>query len=135
DNFKEMVEKLTGELVIENYPNLEEISLPNHQLTSLTIINCPNLKQINIRNNQLTNLEIQGENQINEIIAGQNQLENLNLTNCLKLTRLIVCDNPLLSKLEGLNLSNVKDINITNTLINLAQDYEELKAGKEKALK
>src|SRR2546421_12997238 len=74
-------ELLTGELVIQDYPNLEEIYLPNHELTALKLINCPNLKSINVRNNQLTKLEIEGEsetsakqNQISEIIAGGNEL-------------------------------------------------------------
>jgi len=126
--------KIEGEMIIQDYPNLEEISLPNHELTSLTIINCPNLKAINLRNNQLTKLEIAGEN-ITELIASQNQLETLNLTNCPKISRLIIPDNPLLSKLENLNLANIKDINTINTLVNLAEDYEELKLEKAELLR
>ena len=121
-------EKLTGDLIIQDYPNLEEIYLPNHELTSLTVINCPNLKKINVRNNLVSKLEIQGTNQIAELIAGQNQLESLNLANCPKISRLIVPDNPLLSKLENLNLVTIKDINVANTLVNLAEENEKLKA-------
>jgi len=126
--------KIMGELIIQDYPQLTAIYLTYQELTALTIINCPNLKSINVRSNQLTKLEIQGDN-ITELIAGHNELSELDLTNCPKISRLIVCDKPLLSKLEGLNLSNVKDINIINTLINLAQDYEALKVSKEEALK
>ena len=128
-------ELLTGELVIQDYPNLEEIYLPNHELTSLKLINCPNLKSINVRANQLTKLEIEGDNQISEIIAGGNELSELNLTNCSKLAELIIPDNPYLTEIKGLNLSSIKNINITNTAVNLAQDYEILKASKEEALK
>jgi uncharacterized protein YjbI with pentapeptide repeats len=98
------------------------------------VINCPNLKTINLRNNQLTKLELTGEN-ITELIASHNELSELDLTNCPKISRLMVCDNPLLTKLAGLNLSNVKDINIINTLVNLAADYEALKVSKDEALK
>lgn len=87
-----------------------------------------------MRNNQLTKLEISGEN-ITELIAGQNHLESLNLASCPKIKRLIVCDNSLLGELGGLNLAGVKEINVSNTLVNLAQENEELKAAKEEALK
>ena len=103
-------EKLGGEVVIRDYPNLEEINLSNHELTSLTISNCPNLKEINVRNNQLTKLELDRAkindknepqpNEIKELILGGNQLETLNLTNCPKINRLMVPDNPLLSKIK-----------------------------------
>jgi len=126
--------KLIGELVIQDYPNLEELDLKNHELTSLTITNCPNLKQVNVRNNQLTKLEISAQN-LSEIIAGKNELITLNLTNCPKISRLIIPDNPLLDKLEGLNLANIKDININNTLVNLGEEYEELKQEKEELLR
>ena len=126
--------KLATDLIIQDYPNLEAITLPNHELTSLKVINCPNLKTINLRNNQLTKLELTGEN-ITELIASHNELSELDLTNCPKISRLMVCDNPLLTKLAGLNLSNVKDINIINTLVNLAADYEALKVSKDEALK
>lgn len=38
-------DKITGELIIQDYPNLEEIILPNHELTSLTVVNYPYLKK------------------------------------------------------------------------------------------
>ena len=127
-------DKITGELTIQDYPNLEEITLSNHELTSLTIINCPNLKQINVRNNQLTKLEIEKQNQISQIIAGKNELSTLDLTNCPNLKELMVPDNPLLAEIKGLNLSTITNLNITNTSVNLAQDYEELIAENERLL-
>ncbi|MCE8169270.1 MAG: hypothetical protein I3273_04065 [Candidatus Moeniiplasma glomeromycotorum] len=128
-------EILTGELILQDYPNLEEIDLKNHQLNSLKVINCPQLKQVNIRNNQLTNLEITNSIQISEIIASQNQLTTLDLTNCPNLKELIIPDNPFLSEIKGLNLSQLKNINITNTSVDLGKDLENLKNSKEEALK
>ncbi|CAI2193819.1 8678_t:CDS:2, partial [Funneliformis geosporum] len=49
---------LTGDLIVENYVQLEELDLSEHELTSLTIINCPELRKINARNNQITQLDI-----------------------------------------------------------------------------
>ena len=120
---------LTGELIIQDYPQLEELLLVNHALTSLTIDNCPNLKIINVRNNNLTKLEITNSNQIVEIIANQNQLESL-IFDC-PVKRLMLADNPLLAEIK-VNLSSIKELNITNTLINLAQENEELKAENKR---
>lgn len=128
-------QKLTGDLIIQSYPKLEEINLSNHEITSLIIDNCPNLKQINVRNNQLTKLEINGNNQISEIIAGKNELTTLDLTNCPKLKELLIPDNPYLAEIKGLNLSIITNLNITNTTVNLAQDYEELKRELENSKK
>lgn len=133
--FSSLKEKLIGDLTIEDYPNLEEIVLSNNELISLTITNCPNLKQINVRNNQLTKLEIEENNEISQIIAGKNELTALNLTNCPKLKELLIPDNPFLSEIKGLNLSTITNLNITNTEVNLASDYEGLKAEKKELLK
>ncbi|CAI2165522.1 15625_t:CDS:2 [Funneliformis geosporum] len=106
-----------------------------YQKIKTKITNCPNLKEINVRNNQLTKLEISGDNKIEQIIAGQNELNELNLTNCPNLKELIMPDNPYLVEIKGLNLSTIKNLNLNNTSVNLAQDYEELKAEKERLLR
>ncbi|CFW92970.1 Leucine-rich repeat protein protein of unknown function [endosymbiont DhMRE of Dentiscutata heterogama] len=126
--------KLSGELIIQDYPNLQEINLPNQELTSLIINNCPNLKRINVRNNQLSRLEFSQTPEIEQLIAGQNEFSILDLTNCPKLKELIAPDNSYLTGIKGFNLSTVINLNITNTSVNLAQDYEELKAEKERLL-
>ena len=128
-------EKLNKELIIQDYSDLEEINLSNHELTSLTIINCPQLQRIRAWNNQLTKLEISDSNQITELMVGKNELTTLDLTNCPKITRLIVFDNPLLSEIKGLNLTQIKEININNTLVNLNEDYEKLQVDKEELLR
>src|SRR6185312_8480063 len=58
-------EELTGELVIKDYPNLEEVSinnsftnyLDNKKISKLKIINCPKLKELNCRFHGLTELD------------------------------------------------------------------------------
>ncbi|CAG8849458.1 11574_t:CDS:1, partial [Racocetra persica] len=127
-------QKLTGDLIVEDYPNLQEINLPNQELTSLIVINCPKLQIIKVRNNQLAKLEIQGANQVSEIIAGGNELTTLNLANCSQISKLMVADNPYLTKLENLNWATLKNINIANTGVALAEENEELKARKEEVL-
>jgi hypothetical protein len=122
---------LFGDLIIQDYPNLEEISLPNQELTTLTIINCPNLRQINVRQNKLTKLELDTPELI-ELIAGQNELTTLDLTHCQKIKKLIIPDNPSLTKLEKLNLATITNINITNTQISLSEENEELQAENKR---
>lgn len=54
-------EILEGELVIENFPNLQKINISSFRkgkLTKLKIVNCPQLRKLNCENNQLEELEI-----------------------------------------------------------------------------
>lgn len=130
-------QKLIGDLVIQDCSELEEINLHDHELTSLVIINCPQLKRINVRNNKLTKLELEKvkidsedkpiSNEITEIVANGNELITLDLIYCEKVSKLMVADNSYLNKLQNLNLSTIKDINITNTSVSLTEDYEGLK--------
>src|SRR2546421_9366612 len=54
DNSKKAAptEKLIGKLVIENYPDLEEINLNTNELTELIIRNCPKLTEIDVNDNK-----------------------------------------------------------------------------------
>src|SRR4051794_22499412 len=73
---------LTGNLLVKDYSNLEEIDIHNNGLTLLNVSNCPSLKHINVRNNQLTKIDLEKvkvdeenesiNNEISEIIAGGN---------------------------------------------------------------
>jgi len=110
---------------------LEEIILPNQELTLLTVLNCPNLKEINVRNNQLTKLELNAP-ELQEIIAGQNELSTLDLSNCQKIKKLIIPDNPSLTEIKGLNLATINSINIANTQISLFEENEELKTENKR---
>ncbi|CFW92707.1 Putative Serine/Threonine protein kinases [endosymbiont DhMRE of Dentiscutata heterogama] len=54
-------ERIEGELVIENFPNLQKINVSSFRkgkLTKLKIINCPQLRKLNCENNQLEKLDI-----------------------------------------------------------------------------
>ncbi|CFW93055.1 putative Non-specific protein-tyrosine kinase [endosymbiont DhMRE of Dentiscutata heterogama] len=56
-------EILEGELIIENFPNLQEIDVSSFRkgkLTKLKIFNCPQLRKLNCENNQLEELDIDG---------------------------------------------------------------------------
>ncbi|RIA79054.1 hypothetical protein C1645_841642 [Glomus cerebriforme] len=58
---KHFTETLEGELVIENFPNLQKINVSSFRqgkLTKLKIVNCPQLRKLNCENNQLEELEI-----------------------------------------------------------------------------
>jgi hypothetical protein len=81
----------------------------------------------------LTKLELNAA-ELTELIVNSNELSLLDLTNCPKLKKLLVADNLTLNEIKGLNLSNIKSVNVNNTLINLAEDYEKLKTSKEEAL-
>ena len=127
---------LTGDLIIKDFPQLEEIGLREHELTSLTIVNCPLLKHINVRNNKLANLDISkvkeggklNDNEISEIIAGDNELITLDLTPCQKIKELIIPGNLKLTKIKNLNFGSVSFINLDGSpQVSLASEYEELK--------
>jgi len=143
--FTDLEQKLSGDLIIQDYSQLEEIYLPKQELTSLEIINCPILKRINVRNNQLTKLEIDrskigtenqpNPNEISELIAGGNELTALDLSFCPKISKLIIPDNPLLNEIKGLNLVALNNINIANTSVSLNENYEKLRLDKENLLK
>ncbi|CAG8568042.1 826_t:CDS:1, partial [Scutellospora calospora] len=109
-------EKLSGELIISDYPNLDTIDLKNHELTTLTINNCPNLKSVNVRGNKLSKLEMVNCEQVSELMAGNNELSQLDLSTYSNLKKLIVPDNPYLTQIVGLNLTSINNVNITNTL-------------------
>jgi len=120
-------EKLSGELIIADYPNIDTIDLKNQELTTLTINNCPNLKSVNVRGNQLTKLEIVNCEQVSELMAGNNELSQLDLSSCATLKKLIIADNAYLTKIKGLNLATLKKVNVNNTEVSLSSELEELK--------
>ena len=60
-------EEINGELVIDNFSNLEKIWLVSfnneEKLTKLKIINCPNLNSLNCWHNELVELKVNYEKQ------------------------------------------------------------------------
>ncbi|CAI2188458.1 11906_t:CDS:2, partial [Funneliformis geosporum] len=56
-----LTEKISGELIIQDFPNLQKIdfsSFRKGKLTKLKIINCPQLRKLNCESNQLEELDI-----------------------------------------------------------------------------
>lgn len=86
---------LTGDLVLENWFNLERLDCYNNWLTSLTIVNCPKLTRIECSNNKITSIVI---------------------NNCLRISVLNVSDNLLtdLDFLTNLNPQKIIVLYITN---------------------
>ena len=127
-NHQTIGQKLTEDLIIQDYPNLQDLELKEHELTSLIITNCPQLKQINVRHNQLTKLEISDQNNaLEEIIANSNSLTDLDLSNCQQLKKLMLADNPSLDKIKGLNFTTIKHFNLVNTSFSLEENFKVLK--------
>ncbi|CAG8481822.1 860_t:CDS:2 [Cetraspora pellucida] len=72
DKDMEGVEELTGELLIENYANVEEINLERWdkrkrggklkgRITKITISNCPKVKELNLNNNEISEVILEGD--------------------------------------------------------------------------
>ncbi|CAG8722245.1 10715_t:CDS:2, partial [Racocetra persica] len=130
-------QKLTGDLIVEDYPLLKKIELKNHHLNSLTVINCPNLQHVNVRDNGLTILDLSKvkidmdkkgvESEVKEIIASQNNLTILDLTNCQQVQELLVADNADLKELKNLNQTFLKNFNLINTQIDLEKEKQTLR--------
>ncbi|CAI2173372.1 6724_t:CDS:2 [Funneliformis geosporum] len=115
-----------GELVISDYPNLEEIraigSENINNITKVTVANCSKLKEIDITNfvdNE--RLEITNCSDLEKLYCGNNKLsaiKGLNLTNCGKLNDLECNENQLtqltLPKLDNLQKLICYNNNLTN---------------------
>jgi hypothetical protein len=75
-------EILEGELKIENFPNLQILSLPGHRLTSVKISGCPELKVVELFNNKLTEYRVEnnlpGTKKIKEVNLADNNFTNFN---------------------------------------------------------
>ncbi|CAI2169544.1 17491_t:CDS:10 [Funneliformis geosporum] len=96
-----------GELIIDDFPKLEEISINEEKLTQLQISNCPQLTELTCyKNNQLTELTIKNCPNLLKITAFKNQLTELTIKNCPNLQRLDVFHN----RLPSLDLSNVRQL-------------------------
>ncbi|KLL03874.1 MAG: hypothetical protein MRERV_32c051, partial [Mycoplasmataceae bacterium RV_VA103A] len=68
----EGVEELTGELLIENYANVEEIKFEHWdkrkrggklkgRMTKITVSNCPKVKELNLNNNEISEIILEGD--------------------------------------------------------------------------
>jgi len=103
---KHFSERISGELVIENFPNLEKIDLSvirEGKLTKLKIINCFRLRKLNCRNNKLEKLDIDriSCHQLRKLDCGYNKLNFLefNLMNSDELGYLDISENNFSSQI------------------------------------
>lgn len=123
-------EEISGELIITNFPQLEEIDLNiYHNLTQLQINNCLKLIELNCSCNNLTELTITNCPKLQKIWAFGNQLTNLDIGANLALTILCLETNNLThldlgnnQQLEKLDISNNNfscDLSFISHLVNL----------------
>ncbi|MCE8167954.1 MAG: hypothetical protein I3273_03755, partial [Candidatus Moeniiplasma glomeromycotorum] len=125
-------DKLTGDLKIEDYPDLTEIHIEDQELKEIIIINCPKLKKINIGRNKITKLDITKINvdasdnpvattHLKEIkIGGNSDLEEISLEYCPELEIFVASGSAKLDKICGLDkLKKLKTILIDAGIIHL----------------
>ncbi|CAG8461045.1 12246_t:CDS:2 [Ambispora leptoticha] len=88
--------ELQGELKIENYLNLEIISLPSTKgITKLTIISCPEIKVISVWGNEIKKIEgIELLTKLEELNISENQIEEIDVSNNNTLKVLYFRKNP-----------------------------------------
>jgi len=111
-------EELTGELVIKDYPNLEEVSinnsltnyLDNKRIKKLKIINCPKLKELSCRFHELTELDTSKIPNLTYLDCQVNKIEKLDLSKNAQLCHLACVNN----RLTELDLS--KNFHLTELL-------------------
>jgi hypothetical protein len=85
---------LTGDLVIEGYPNLETISLEEMRINKLTIEDCPNVKEIEVYGSGITEIiGLENLPNLETLNCGDNQISRLDINENTKLTELSVFDN------------------------------------------
>ncbi|CAG8596642.1 1769_t:CDS:10, partial [Racocetra persica] len=110
---------LEGDLVIEDFPNLEKLNCSRNQLTSLTLNNLPKLACLYASRNKFTDLTIKNCPMIRELYVANNQLESLDFLNSLipsKLTKLHISNNNFPPEDIAIfyNFVNLTSFHITN---------------------
>lgn len=96
-------EELTGELVIKDFPNLEEVNIENSftnyfnnkRIKKLKIINCPKLKKLNCRFHELTELDTSELPNLTHLDCQVNKIKKLDLSKNIQLCRLVCANNHL----------------------------------------
>lgn len=128
-------EGLMGNLIIENFPNLEKISLAsNRNITTLVICGCPLVKEIDISNNRLTTLEISELVNLEYLHVGNNQLREIDFGQNVKLKSLLCFRNPQLRKenIRGLEkLTQLKLLDCDENLLPMVglKEFYEARIG------
>lgn len=82
---------------LEQFPQLQTLSVYNNQITKVVIQNLPNLRHINLAKNALTSIELMSLPALEELYIFNNKLTALNLKNLPKLKLLKANENQLLT--------------------------------------
>lgn len=104
------------ELILDNYPNLEEIEGYNtSNLTKLTVNDCPKLETIKVRNLKDNQQMILGDLPgLKKLDCSNNKLTTLDLTSCFNL-QAIICPN---NQLAEVKLPDAKEKRLTELDLN-----------------
>ncbi|CAG8839592.1 3502_t:CDS:2, partial [Racocetra persica] len=98
-------EEISGELIIKNFPNLEEVMVSAYKnkekLTKLEIINCPRLTCLYCDHNQLTSLSMDNSVSLEMLTCTNNQLTSLDI---------LCCSNNRLTQLDIRYLDNINEV-------------------------
>ena len=97
DKNAEVVEELTGELLIEGYDNVEEINLENWdkvkddelkgKITKVNINNCPKVKKFKLNNNEISEIIFKGNfPDLVRLDATDNKLTEIDISKIPNLT-------------------------------------------------
>jgi hypothetical protein len=117
-------DKLTGKLVIKDFPDLDGINLSRQKLTDVEIINCPKLIDINFFQNQLNKLDFDKANvdatdntidadELKKINCAENKLTKLSFKYCSNLADLKCGENDNLTWIDGLeDLENLESLSV-----------------------
>jgi len=127
----EINDKLEGDLDLSDFVNLQLLSCDDNKLTSLNLNNCSQLEEIYCQGNQLTDLNFLLNNcqprQLKRLNLGSNNFSTSDLTPFSKfvnLEALYIFGNLFTGSLGPLkNLTNLRELNISNTNIDSGLEY------------
>ncbi|CAG8615158.1 8065_t:CDS:2 [Ambispora gerdemannii] len=134
--------KFNGELVINDFPQLEEIIVDNlitQDLSELQVINCPNLRKIYCLSAQFTSLKLSNLRKLTEIKFGNNnfKLMKLDIETCPNLKEVKLPG----SQFSSLDLSGAPNLEVIDlcfgkltSLNNKKNELKRLKAATKEKL-
>src|SRR4051812_7093590 len=107
----ENMEILEGDLIFENFPNLQTIDLSDSRITSLVMKNCQELSSFYASDSNLTKLSIVNCKKLKTLSLNRNpKLTTFDLSGSSNLVETLSCANNNLTSLNLENLVNLKDL-------------------------
>jgi len=114
--------RLSGELNLNEFTNLQKLDLINPEITTLKLNNCLKLWHLSLSQaDNLSNLELSSQAPLRFIHLGGCQITSLDLSAYKCLTRLFLISLPKLTDLVGLEKLPLTELNIKGCGFNL--DY------------